>query len=49
MAAQQQRVGGDAVAFMQCQQVADHHLATGNAHLLAAADHQRTRGGQFAQ
>ncbi len=49
MAVQQQRVGGDAVAFVQYQQVADHHLAAGHAGFLAAADHQRARRRQLAQ
>lgn len=49
MTVQQQRIGGDAVALVQDQQVADHHIATGHADFLAAAEHQRTRRGQLTQ
>jgi len=45
----QRRIGGDAVAFAQHQQVAAHHLAPGDAQLLPVADHQRTRAAEIAQ
>ena len=49
LAVDQQRVGGNAVALVQHEQIAAHHLAPGNALFLAVADHQRARGRQVAQ
>ena len=43
------RIGGDAIALVQHEQVADHDLAPGNAQFAAIADHQRARRGQVAQ
>ena len=49
LAIDQHRIGGDAVALMQHQQVTTHHIAPGDALLLAVADHQGTRRRQIAQ
>ena len=48
-AAKQDRVGGDAVALGQHDQIAAHHLAPGDAPLHAIANDQRAWAGQVAQ
>ncbi len=49
LAVQQLRVGGDAVALAQHQQVTAHHALAVDALLLAVSDHQRARSGEVAQ
>ena len=49
LTAHQLRIGGNAVAFMQHQQVAHHHVAPGDALFAAVADHQCTRRGEITQ
>jgi len=49
LAIDQQRIGGNAVALVQHQQVANHHLASGNALRLTVPQHQGARGRQVAQ
>jgi hypothetical protein len=46
---QQHRVGWNAVAFGQDDQVAPHHVASGDALARAVADDQGTRAGEIAQ
>ncbi len=49
IARDQHAVGGHTIAFADDDDVAPHHLAPGNARLLAVADHQRARTGEIAQ
>ena len=49
LALHQQGVGRDPVAFVQHQQVAAHHVATGDARLRAVAEDQRARRREVAQ
>ena len=49
LAVDEDRVGGDAIAFMQHQQVTDDHIAASDAQFLAIAHDQRARCREVAQ